>query len=378
MSFSSLGLPKEILNTLSEQKYKKPYPIQKKAIPAILKGSDVLGIAKTGSGKTASFALPILSQLQDETLEKSRDIAALVLVPTRELAIQVQEVFYTFGKEMRKPIRSLAVYGGVSINPQMKAVYGTHVLIATPGRLLELYESSAISFRRLKILVLDEADKMLNLGFREEMNDIFKVLPYKRQNLLFSATLSNHVEEIKQLILHQPQVIQIEDEKEENLDLIEQTAYWVDDEKKGPLLRHLIKSKNLNQVLIFTSSTYKADQVADKLIKNSISAKATHSKKSQKARKEALAHFKSGDLSVLVTTDLLSRGIDIEYLPVVINYELPRSPKDYIHRIGRTGRAENPGEAISLIAPDEQHHFKVIQKKMKKWVTMVDAENLEF
>jgi len=219
---------------------------------------------------------------------------------------------------------------------------------------------------------------MLNLGFREEMNKIFKVLPYKRQNLLFSATLSIQVEEIKQLILHQPQVVQIEEEKEENLDLINQTGYWVDEEKKGPLLRHLIKSNKIKQVLIFTSSTYKADQVADKLSKNGIPAKATHSKKSQKARKDALSNFKDGSLGVLVTTDLLSRGIDIEFLPYVINYELPRSPKDYIHRIGRTGRAETPGESISLINPDEQHHFKVIQKKMKKWVTMVDAKNLEF
>jgi len=322
--------------------------------------------------------LPILSKLQDEQLEKGREISTLVLVPTRELAIQVQEVFHTFGKGLRTPIKSLAVYGGVSINPQMKAVYGSAILVATPGRLLELYESNAISFRKIKTLVLDEADKMLNLGFREEMNKIFKVLPYKRQNLLFSATLSIQVEEIKQLILHQPQVVQIEEEKEENLDLINQTGYWVDEEKKGPLLRHLIKSNKIKQVLIFTSSTYKADQVADKLSKNGIPAKATHSKKSQKARKDALSNFKDGSLGVLVTTDLLSRGIDIEFLPYVINYELPRSPKDYIHRIGRTGRAETPGEAISLINPDEQHHFKVIQKKMKKWVTMVDAKNLEF
>ena len=378
MSFSSLGLPKTILDALTENQYKKPYPIQKKAIPAILKGQDVLGIAKTGSGKTAAFALPILSQLQEEQLERGREISVLVLVPTRELAIQVQEVFYTLGKDLRTPIKSLAVYGGVSINPQMKAAYGTNVLVATPGRLLELYESNAISFRKLNTLVLDEADKMLNLGFREEMNSIFRVLPYKRQNLLFSATLSNQVEEVKQLILHQPQVIQIEEEKEENLDLINQTGYWVDDEKKGPLLRHIIKSNDLKQVLIFTSSTYKADQVADKLSKNGVPAKATHSKKSQKARKDALQEFKEGKLGVLVTTDLLSRGIDIDSLPFVINYELPRSPKDYIHRIGRTGRAENPGEAISLVTPEEQHHFKVIQKKMKKWVTMVDAKNLEF
>lgn len=378
MAFSKLGLPQALLATLSEQKYKKPTPIQKKAIPAILEGRDVLGIAKTGSGKTASFVLPLLTKLQETPTEKSRDISALVLVPTRELAIQVQEVFHTFGKECRIPIKSLAVYGGVSINPQMKAVYGTNVLVATPGRLLELYESNAISFRKLKFLVLDEADKMLNLGFREEMNSIFKILPYKRQNLLFSATLSDQVEEIKQLILHHPQVITVEEENEADLDLIHQTGYWVDEEKKGPLLRHLIKTLNLNQVLVFTSSTYKADQVADKLRKNGIDAKASHSKKSQKVRKEALHDFKAGGLRVLVATDLLSRGIDIAFLPAVINYELPRSPKDYIHRIGRTGRAENPGEAISLVSPDEQHHFKVIQKKMKKWVTMVEASNLEF
>jgi len=258
----------------------------------------------------------------------------------------------------------------------MISLQGVQVLVATPGRLLELVDSNAVHLSEIDTLVLDEADKMLNLGFREEMKRIFAILPQKRQNLLFSATLSNDLKEINQIILHDPVVIKIEAEQE-NLDLIEQTGYFVPLEKKGPLLRYIIKQKDLKQVLVFTSSTFQADNVADKLCKNGIDAMAIHSKKSQGARSEALREFKSGELRVLVTTDLLSRGIDIEYLPCVINYELPRSPKDYIHRIGRTGRAENHGEAISLVTPEDQHHFRIIQKKMGKWVTMIDSANIE-
>jgi ATP-dependent RNA helicase RhlE len=228
----------------------------------------------------------------------------------------------------------------------------------------------------IETLVLDEADKMLNLGFQEEMNRIFALLPEKRQNLLFSATLSEQIENINQIILHNPVVIKIEPEQE-NLDLIDQVGYFVSEEKKGPLLRYIIKKNDLKQVLVFTSSVYKADNVADKLRKNGIDAAAIHSKKSQGARTDALSKFKSGQLRVLVATDLLARGIDIEFLPHVINYELPRSPKDYIHRIGRTGRAESSGEAISFVTPEDQHHFKIIQKKMSKWITMIDSENLD-
>ena len=258
----------------------------------------------------------------------------------------------------------------------MIAMQGVHVLVATPGRLLELVESNAVHLSTIETLILDEADKMLNLGFKEEVDKILALLPKKRQNLLFSATLSDDVNNINQILLRDPVVIKIEAETN-NIDLITQTAYHVSEEKKGPLLRHLIKQKDLKQVLVFTSSVYKADNVADKLRKNGIDAVAMHSKKSQQARTEALAKFKTGTLRVLVATDLISRGIDIKFLPCVINYELPRSPKDYVHRIGRTGRAESPGQAISFITPEDQHHFKVIQKKMGKWVTMIDAAGLD-
>ncbi|PCH66736.1 MAG: RNA helicase [Bacteroidetes bacterium] len=376
MSFTSLGISPSLLVALTGQNYTQPYPIQQKAIPAILNRKDVLGIAKTGSGKTVSYVLPVLMNLQGNTASKNRHVKVLVLVPTRELAVQVKEVFQQFGSVLPEPIKTLAVHGGVSINPQMKALMGVNILVATPGRLLELVESNAVHLSEIDTIVLDEADKMLNLGFKEEMNRIFALLPKKRQNLLFSATLSNDVNNINQFLLHDPLVIKIDSESD-NIDLINQLAYFVPSEKKGPLLRYLIKHNDLKQVLVFTSSVYQADNVANKLQKNGIDATAIHSKKSQGARTEALSKFKLGNLRVLVTTDLLSRGIDIEFLPCVINYELPRSPKDYIHRIGRTGRAESPGEAISFITPEDQHHFKIIQKKMGKWVTMIDSKGID-
>ncbi|MBL7920134.1 MAG: DEAD/DEAH box helicase [Bacteroidia bacterium] len=376
MSFQSLGLSHHLLKVLSGLNYQQAYPIQEKAIPTILKGKDLLGIAPTGSGKTASFALPILQNLQAQAASKNRHVAALVLVPTRELAIQVNEVFNLFTRAFPKKNKTIAVYGGVSINPQMMKLQDVEVLVATPGRLLELVESNAVHLSDVKTLVLDEADKMLNLGFKEEMTKIFSLLPKKRQNLLFSATLSDDLNNINAILLREPEIIKIEAE-ENTIDLISQLAYFVSEERKGPLLRYLIKRNAMQQVLVFTSSVFKADLVADKLRINGIKASAIHSKKSQGAREEALNKFKSGKLRVLVATDLIGRGIDIKFLPHVINYELPRSPKDYIHRIGRTGRAESPGEAISLIVPEDQHHFKIIQKKMGKWVTMIDSKDFD-
>jgi ATP-dependent RNA helicase RhlE len=376
MSFTSLGLSPALIKALADQNYSQPYPIQQEAIPAILKRRDVLGIAQTGSGKTAGYVLPILMNLQGKPQTKNRHVNVLVVVPTRELAMQVSEVFITFGADLPECVKTLAVFGGVSINPQMMALQGVNVLVATPGRLLELVESKAVHLSEIETLVLDEADKMLNMGFREEMSLIFKLLPKKRQNLLFSATLNDDVTRINQILLQNPVVIKI-DQEENTLDLISQLGYFVSEEKKGPLLRYLIKTNDMKQVLVFASSVYKADNISDKLRKNGIKATAIHSKKSQGARTEALSKFKSGEIRVLVATDLISRGIDIQFLPYVINYELPRSPKDYIHRIGRTGRAESPGEAISLISPEEQHHFRIIQKKMGKWVTMIDSDNLD-
>lgn len=376
MSFSELGLSNKIIAILNNEKYLKPFPIQKQAIPQILDGKDILGVAPTGSGKTAAFVLPVLMNLEKNRAEKNRHIDVLVLVPTRELAIQINDVFQVFGRGVSFHFKSQAVYGGASINPQMKALSGVNVLIATPGRLLDLVRSNAVHFSSVSCLILDEADKILNLGFKKEVDEIFKLLPIRRQNLLFSATLSPEVQKMEKLILSNPSVIEIKVETED-LSLIEQTGYFVKPEKKGPLLRYLILKEDWQQVLVFTSSTYQADLVADKLRKNGVEAEAMHSKKSQGKRKQALADFKSGALRVLVATDLLSRGIDIEFLPYVINYELPRSPKDFVHRIGRTGRAENAGKAITLITEEDKHHFRVIQKKMKRWVTMIDSENLD-
>ncbi|MCY7327560.1 MAG: DEAD/DEAH box helicase [Saprospiraceae bacterium] len=376
MPFSKLGLSAPFLATIAKSGYAAPYPIQIAAIPAILAGKDVLGIAQTGSGKTAGFVLPILQQLQQKPAAKNRHIKALILVPTRELAVQVGSVFKLFSENLPRPVKSLAVFGGVSINPQMMQLQGVEILIATPGRLLDLLAHNALYLSEIDILVLDEADKMLNLGFKAEMDRIFALLPTKRQNLLFSATLGKDIHTITEMLLHHPVKIEIIPEAE-HLELIKQVAYRVTDERKGPLLRYLIKVQNLQQVLVFTSSVYKADGVVNKLKNNNVVALALHSQKSQGARTDALRYFKSGEINVLVATDLASRGIDIPALPVVINYELPRSPKDFIHRIGRRGRAGASGQAISFITADEEEHFRVIQKKMGQWVDMVETEDFD-
>jgi ATP-dependent RNA helicase RhlE len=376
MSFTNLGLSPALITKLAELNYTEAYPIQQQAIPVILGKKDILGIAKTGSGKTISYALPLLMQSEQTAISKNRHVKALILVPTRELAMQVNEVFQQFSPALTERIKTLAVFGGVSINPQMIALQNVDILIATPGRLLELADSNAVHLSEISTLVLDEADKMLSLGFKEELDKILALLPQKRQNLLFSATLNENISAITQMVLYEPIVIKIDETEENSIDLITQSAYYISEEKKGPLLRFLIKQKEMKQVLVFTSSVFRADAVAVKLKKNGIEAKAIHSKKSQGARTKALQSFKSGELTVLVATDLIARGIDIEFLPFVINYELPRSPQDYIHRIGRTGRAENPGEAISLISPEEEHHFKIIQKKMGKWVVTFNGDDL--
>ena len=376
MSFAALGLNRDLLYAIEKQYYNHPYPIQEKVIPQILKGKDLLGIAQTGSGKTASYVLPTLQLLQGKAIAKNRHVNTLVLVPTRELAIQVQKVYKSFNDYLEQGIKSLAVYGGVSINPQMMDLQGVEILVATPGRLIELLEKNALYLNEVEVLVLDEADKMLNLGFQDEMTTILNLLPKKRQNLLFSATLSSDLSAIQALILQNPITVEIEAETQ-NIDSINQLAYAVEDLKKGPLLRYLIKYHQMNQVLVFASSVHRADAIADKLSNNGYSAMAMHSKKSQGARENALYKFKSGDIQVLVATDLMSRGIDIPFLPFVINYELPRSPKDYIHRIGRTGRAENAGTAISFVNKEEQHHFGIIQKKIKKQVVLTTTDEID-
>lgn len=373
MSFEKLGLDPALLKSLTDQQLLEPTPIQEQAIPVILEGKDVLGIAKTGSGKTASYALPLLQNLKGID-SKNRHISALVMVPTRELAVQVSDVIKTFSKALDKPLITMPVYGGVSINPQMMKMNTVDVLVATPGRLIELIEANAVVLKDCKILVLDEADKMLSMGFKEEMDAVLYHLPRKKQNLLFSATLSREVKNIEEGLLKDPVVIEIEEE-EQDYSLIKQLGYRVTEEKRGVLLRHLIEEHQMQQVLIFCSSTYQVEHVNDKLNTNGIKSKAIHGKKAQGVRNNNLADFKNSaetGVRCLVTTDLLSRGIDIEFLPYVINYELPRSPKDYIHRIGRTGRAENPGTAISLVTKEEANHMRVIQKKTKLKVWMED------
>ncbi|RDV16753.1 ATP-dependent helicase [Pontibacter diazotrophicus] len=376
MSFSSLGLSAPLLKAVDEQQYTQPYPVQKEAIPAILKGRDVLGIAQTGSGKTAGFALPILEMFQGNKPVNNRYVNVLILVPTRELAIQILEVFQAFNAKLPQKAKIQAVYGGVSINPQMMQLRGTEILVATPGRLLDLVDHNAVKLSEVETLVLDEADKILSLGFKEEVDKIFALLPAKRQNVLFSATLGEDVEGLVSKILSNPVKIQIEEEATVP-ELIKQVAYSIAPEKKGPLLRYLIKTGDLQQVLVFASSIRTANNVVGKLSKHGIDAAGLHGEKSQGARTEALKKFKAGKLRVLVATDLASRGIDIKFLPHVINYELPRSPKDYVHRIGRTGRAASEGEAISFVTPDDEHHFKIIQKKMGQRVPRIETEDLD-
>ncbi|MDF2550727.1 MAG: box helicase [Chryseobacterium sp.] len=376
MSFESLGLSSNIIHSVKKLGYLKPFPIQEQAIPVILQGKDLVGIAHTGSGKTACFVMPILEKLQNAEVKKDRNVQVLILVPTRELAIQIDEVFRAFTENLKREIGTMAVYGGVSINPQMKGLFGVEVLIATPGRLLDLIDHNALSISGIKHLVIDEADKMFQLGFGEEMNKLFGMMPVMKQTTLFSATLDDKVSEMKKRLSMNPVLIEIKKEEVE-IDNIEQLAYHVSPENKGPFLRYLIKEKKVEKALIFVSSTKSADNLVEKLKKNKIKAVAIHSQKSQGARRNNLEEFKVNGAQILVATDLIGRGIHIESLPCVINYELPRSPLDYIHRIGRTGRAGEKGTAINILTDDELQHFRVIQKKMGKKVTLQRTEGID-
>ncbi|PTT71692.1 MULTISPECIES: DEAD/DEAH box helicase [unclassified Chryseobacterium] len=375
MSFESLGLSHNIIRSVKKLGYLKPFPIQEQAVPVILQGKDLMGIAQTGSGKTACFVMPILEKLQNTEVKKDRNVQVLILVPTRELAIQIDEVFRAFTDNLKREVRTMAVYGGVSINPQMKGLFGVEVLIATPGRLLDLIDHNALSISGIQHLVIDEADKMFQLGFGEEMNKLFAMMPVARQTTLFSATLNDKVSEMKERLSINPTIVEIKKEEVE-IDNIEQLAYHVAPENKGPFLRYLIKEKKVEKALIFVSSTRAADNLVEKLKKNKIKAVAIHSQKSQGARRNNLEEFKSNGAQILVATDLIGRGIHIEFLPCVINYELPRSPLDYIHRIGRTGRAHEKGTAITILTDDELQHFRVIQKKMGRKVTLQRTEDV--
>ena len=376
MSFESLGLSHNIIKSVRKLGFLKPFPIQEQTIPVILSGKDLMGIAQTGSGKTACFVMPILERLQNEEVKKDRNIQVLVLAPTRELVIQIDDVFRAFTENLKREIRTMAVYGGVSINPQMKGMFGVEILVATPGRLLDLIEHNALSISQISHLVVDEADKMFQLGFEEEMNKLFAMMPVLKQTTLFSATLNEKVEDIKKRLTINPVLIEI-NKDEIDIDQITQIAYHVTNETKGPFLRFLIKEQEIKQALIFTSSTRIADHLVEKLKKNKIPATAIHGKKSQGARTGNLRDFKEGETQILVATDLIGRGIHIESLPVVINYELPRSPLDYVHRIGRTGRANESGTAITLVTDDELQHFRTIQKKMGKKVELIYTDNVD-
>ncbi|MBQ0796941.1 DEAD/DEAH box helicase [Zhongshania sp.] len=355
MSFTSLGLSAPILAAVAEQGYDTPSPIQAQAIPAVLEGRDVMAAAQTGTGKTAGFTLPILELLSRGERAQANQARVLILTPTRELAAQVGESVATYGKHL--PLRSAVVFGGVKINPQMiKLRRGVDVLVATPGRLLDLYNQNAVKFKQLEILVLDEADRMLDMGFIHDIRKILAVLPKQRQNLMFSATFSGDIRELAKGIVNNPVEISVSPENT-TAKSVTQCIYPVDKSQKPGLLTHLIHSNDWQQVLIFSKTKHGANRLAAHLEKAGIGAAAIHGNKSQGARTKALADFKSGAVRALVATDIAARGLDIDQLPQVVNFDLPNVPEDYVHRIGRTGRAGATGNAVSLVCSDD---FKLL------------------
>ncbi|WP_347989897.1 DEAD/DEAH box helicase [Methylomonas sp. AM2-LC] len=362
MPFTQLGLSSALLNAVTEAGYTTPSPIQSQAIPAILAGHDVLAAAQTGTGKTASFTLPILHKLSHIHHERNRPVRALILTPTRELAAQVGESVVKYGSHLHPRIKSDVVFGGVKINPQMMRLRGgVDVLTATPGRLLDLCQQNALKLDKVEILVLDEADRMLDMGFIKDIRRILALLPKKRQNLLFSATFSADIRKLTADLLHSPVKIEVAPENA-TADTIEQLVYKVNKGAKTALLTHLVKTNNWQQVLVFTSTKHGANKLTEKLNTAEISAAAIHGNKSQGARTSALAGFKQGNIRVLVATDVAARGIDIALLPHVVNFELPRSSSDYVHRIGRTGRAGQNGQAVSLVCSEEYQALRLVEK----------------
>ncbi len=355
MKFAELGLSNAILKAVEEQGYDTPSAIQEKAIPAVLDGHDLMAAAQTGTGKTAGFTLPLLENLSKGPKPQANQARALILTPTRELAAQVSESVALYGKNL--PLRSTVVFGGVKINPQMmKLRHGVDVLIATPGRLMDLYNQNAVKFKQLEVLVLDEADRMLDMGFIRDIRKILALLPKQRQNLLFSATFSDEIRDLAKGLVNNPVEISVTP-RNATANTVEQVVYPVDKKKKSPLLIQIIKQNNWQQVLVFTKTKHGANRLTRDLEGQGIQAAAIHGNKSQGARTKALAGFKDGSIHVLVATDIAARGIDIDQLPHVINFELPNVSEDYVHRIGRTGRAGASGEAISLVCADE---FKLL------------------
>ena len=360
MSFNSLGLSEALLKAVSKQGYTTPSPIQEKAIPKILERKDVLASAQTGTGKTAGFTLPMLQILSQGRQYRNRPIRALVLTPTRELAAQVYENVQAYSTFL--DIRSTVIFGGVNQNPQVKALRnGIDILIATPGRLLDLHNQKLLSLSSVEILVLDEADRMLDMGFLKDIKRILALMPAKRQNLLFSATFSKEIKQLASGILNHPVLVEATPENT-TVEAINQKIYRVDKTKKTTVIIKLISEGNWKQVLVFTRTKHGANRLSQKMDKKGISSAAIHGNKTQNARTKALAGFKSGSVRVLVATDIAARGLDIPLLPHVVNFELPNVPEDYVHRIGRTGRAGAKGEAVSLVSADEVDYLRGIEK----------------
>ncbi|VAW70556.1 ATP-dependent RNA helicase RhlE [hydrothermal vent metagenome] len=376
MSFESLGLRAELLRAVSENGYSSPTPIQEQAIPPVLDGRDLMGGAQTGTGKTAGFTLPLLQRLMDSPKPQGRrPIRALVLTPTRELAAQVAESVSTYGKHL--PLKSTVIFGGVSINPQIKQLRsGVDILVATPGRLLDHISQNTINLSQLEILVLDEADRMLDMGFIRDIRKVLALVPEKKQTLLFSATFSDEIKKLSASLLRSPILIEVA-RRNTASERVTQVIHPVDKKRKRELLSYLIGSNNWKQVLVFNRTKHGANRLAEQLNTDGISAAAIHGNKSQGARTRALADFKSGSIRVLVATDIAARGLDIDQLPHVVNYELPNVAEDYVHRIGRTGRAGNEGEAMSLVCVDELKLLKDIEHLIKRDIPKVVIDDFE-
>lgn len=370
-TFASLNLHQSIQKAIEETGYTHPTPIQNEAIPSLLKGRDLLGCAQTGTGKTAAFALPILHNLYvDKTKVQPRHVRALILAPTRELAIQVHESFTLYGKHLR--IRTAVVFGGVGQAPQIKATaQGVDVLVATPGRLLDLIGQGFIKLSQLEVFVLDEADRMLDMGFIHDLKKILKLLPVKRHNLFFSATMPPEIEKLANSILHNPVKVEVTPVSS-TAELIDQTVMFVDKENKRPLLKEVLQNKDLKRVIVFTRTKHGANKIVEFLAKNRITAEAIHGNKSQSARQRALENFKEGTTRVLIATDIAARGIDVDGITHVINFDLPNVSEDYVHRIGRTARAGKSGFAISFCDAEEKAFLKDIEKLIGKSITPND------
>lgn len=375
MIFDDLGLSEPLLRAVKEQGYTSPTPIQAKAIPLVRDGQDIMAAAQTGTGKTAGFTLPMLFRLATGTPAKPRKARALVLTPTRELAAQVAASVETYGKYLN--MRSAVVFGGVKINPQIaKLNQGVDILIATPGRLLDLYQQKAVSFEDLEILVLDEADRMLDMGFIHDIRRIVKALPKQRQTLMFSATFSKPIRDLAGSFLINPKQVDVAPPNA-TADRVDQWVYPVDKKRKSALLTHLVKDNGWDQVLIFTRTKHGANKLCKQLDQAGIRSAAIHGNKSQNARTEALARFKRGKIQALVATDIAARGIDIEQLPQVVNFDLPNVAEDYVHRIGRTGRAGSAGQAHSLVSADEADNLFGIERLIRKNLPQQEVEGFE-